>query len=166
MLPSPIDIHDPAGEDLQWLRRVGDFCYDIPYGVMLPKGSAICWLQGGASLPRTEALAASARISATAMALGQAAGTAAVLSLSHKNWFLTSWTFPCCRKNCAPGRHSHKGRPFVKAVPTPREAVYSFKRRSENWLNEHFTLAGECVPPAILNRQAVLAASGQRKPGF
>lgn len=54
----------------------------------------------------------------------------------------------------------------MKGPCAPREAVLQLAGRSENWLNEHFTLAGECVPPQFWNRQAVLAASGQRKPGF
>lgn len=82
----PIDIHDPAGEDLQWVRRKQDFCYDIPYGVMLPKRFSNLLVTGRCISATHEALA-SARISATAMALGQAAGAAAVLSLSHKTGF-------------------------------------------------------------------------------
>lgn len=79
----PIDIHDPAGADLQWVRRKQDFCYDIPYGVMVPRKIDNLLVTGRCISATHEALA-SARISATAMALGQAAGTAAYLALAQK----------------------------------------------------------------------------------
>lgn len=79
----PIDIHNPAGEDLQWVRRHQDFCYDIPYGVMVPKKLRNLLITGRCISATHEALA-SARISATAMALGQAAGAAAALSIAQK----------------------------------------------------------------------------------
>ena len=82
----PIDIHDPAGADLQWVRRKEDFCYDIPYGVMVPKKISNLLVTGRCISASHEALA-SARISATAMALGQAAGTAAALSVAQKTDF-------------------------------------------------------------------------------
>lgn len=40
----------------------------------------------------------------------------------------------------------------MKGPCAPRETVLQLAGRSENWLNEHFTLAGERVPPAILER--------------
>lgn len=79
----PIDIHDPTGADLQWVRRKQDFCYDIPYGVMVPQKIGNLLVTGRCISATHEALA-SARISATAMALGQAAGTAACLALDQK----------------------------------------------------------------------------------
>jgi len=79
----PIDIHDPAGTDLQWVRRKKDFCYDIPYEVMIPKKMDNLLITGRCIGATHEALA-SARITPTAMALGQAAGTAAALSLQKK----------------------------------------------------------------------------------
>ncbi|RVU97944.1 FAD-dependent oxidoreductase [Coriobacteriales bacterium OH1046] len=82
----PIDIHDPAGADLQWMRRKQDFCYDIPYGVMVPRKTDNLLVTGRCISATHEALA-SARISATAMALGQAAGTAAYLALIQKVGF-------------------------------------------------------------------------------
>lgn len=84
----PIDIHDPAGADLQWVRRKKDFCYDIPYGTMVPKKLTNLLVTGRCISATHEALA-SARISATSMALGQAAGTAAALSLQTKTDFHT-----------------------------------------------------------------------------
>lgn len=77
----PIDIHDPTGEDLQWVRHKGNFCYDIPYDVMLPQRVEGLLVTGRCISATHEALA-SARITATAMALGQAAGIAAALAAS------------------------------------------------------------------------------------
>ena len=80
----PIDIHDPAGQDLTWVRRKKDFCYDIPYGTMVPKQVENLLITGRCIGATHEALA-SARITPTAMALGQAAGTAAALSIQTKS---------------------------------------------------------------------------------
>ena len=65
------------------MRRKQDFCYDIPYGVMVPQKIGNLLVTGRCISATHEALA-SARISATAMALGQAAGTAACLALDQK----------------------------------------------------------------------------------
>lgn len=82
----PIDIHDPEGKELTWVRQKQNFCYDIPYGVMVQKKIHNLLVTGRCISATHEALA-SARISATAMALGQAAGTAAVLSARQKSDF-------------------------------------------------------------------------------
>lgn len=74
----PIDIHDPDGAKLQWVRSEKTFCYDIPYGVMVPQKLHNLLITGRCISATHEALA-SARISSTAMALGQAAGVAAAL---------------------------------------------------------------------------------------
>lgn len=76
----PIDIHDPKGCDLQWIRSKKVFCYDIPYGVMVPNKTDNLLITGRCIGAEHEALA-SARISPTAMALGQAAGVAAAISI-------------------------------------------------------------------------------------
>lgn len=86
MCAFPIDIHDPAGADLQWVRRRKDFCYDIPYGTMVQKKVENLLITGRCISASHEALA-SARITPTAMALGQAAGTAAALSIQKKTNF-------------------------------------------------------------------------------
>lgn len=75
----PIDIHDPAGAELGWIRKEKICCYDIPYGVMLPRNISNLLVTGRCISAEHEAIA-SARITATAMALGQAAGTAAFLA--------------------------------------------------------------------------------------
>lgn len=79
----PIDIHNPSGQDLVWIRSQKVFCYDIPYGVMVPRGMKNLLVTGRCMNADHESLA-SARISPTASALGQAAGCAAALSLEEK----------------------------------------------------------------------------------
>ncbi len=79
----PIDIHDPAGAELNWVRKEKSCCYDIPYGVMLPKKIGNLLVTGRCISATHEAIA-SARITATAMALGQAAGVAASLAVKEK----------------------------------------------------------------------------------
>lgn len=74
----PIDIHDPAGKELNWVRKEKDCCYDVPYGIMVPLKLKNLLATGRCVSATHEALA-SVRISATAMALGQAAGLAASL---------------------------------------------------------------------------------------
>ena len=72
----PIDIHDPNGMELNWLRKERACCYDIPFGVMVPiKFDNL--LVTGRCISATHEAIASARISATAMAIGEAAGVAA-----------------------------------------------------------------------------------------
>ncbi|WP_213996323.1 MULTISPECIES: FAD-dependent oxidoreductase [Tepidanaerobacter] len=78
----PIDIHDPAGNKLNWIRKEKECCYDIPYGVMVPNEIKNLLVTGRCISATHEALA-SARISATAMALGEAAGLAASLSIKQ-----------------------------------------------------------------------------------
>lgn len=81
----PIDIHDPVGAELNWIRK-GKGCYDIPYGVMVPQKVANLLVTGRCISATHEAIA-SARITVTAMALGQAAGTAASLAVTQKTPF-------------------------------------------------------------------------------
>ncbi len=79
----PIDIHDPLGADLNCGSSLKS-SYDVPYGVMTPKTVANLLVTGRCISATHEALA-SARITATAMALGQAAGMAAAI---------------CAKENC------------------------------------------------------------------
>ncbi|SCX74871.1 FAD-dependent oxidoreductase [Alkaliphilus peptidifermentans] len=78
MCAFPIDIHDPIGNDLNWVRKSRTCCYDIPYRVMMPKKLKNLLVTGRCISATHEAMASS-RISATAMAIGQAAGLAAAL---------------------------------------------------------------------------------------
>lgn len=78
----PIDIHDPAGAKLDCGESKSGL-YDIPYGVMTPK-TIKNLLVTGRSISASHEAIASARISATAMALGQAAGMAAAVCVKDK----------------------------------------------------------------------------------
>ncbi|MDR0399977.1 MAG: FAD-dependent oxidoreductase [Treponema sp.] len=74
----PIDIHDPGGKDLDWKPGDRDNCYEIPYRALY--GEIGNLLVTGRCVSATHEALASLRITATAMALGQAAGIAAVLA--------------------------------------------------------------------------------------
>ena len=74
----PIDIHDPRGKELTWVRTEAGQCYDVPYRVMLPRGVDNL-LVTGRCVSATHEAAASVRITPTAMALGEAAGIAAAM---------------------------------------------------------------------------------------
>nr|WP_275061463.1 FAD-dependent oxidoreductase [Diplocloster modestus] len=78
----PVDIHDPVGNELNWMRKAKACCYDIPYGVMVPKKLKNL-LATGRCISATHEALASARISATAMALGEAAGAAAAIGVKN-----------------------------------------------------------------------------------
>lgn len=82
----PIDIHDPLDDNLKWIRKNKNTFYDIPFRVMLPRKLKNLIVTGRCISASHEALA-SARISATAMALGQAAGTAAAVAFLHNLQF-------------------------------------------------------------------------------
>ena len=79
MCAFPVDIHDPAGNELNWMRKEKICCYDIPYGVMVPLEFHNLLVTGRCISASHEALA-SVRISVTAMALGEAAGITAALT--------------------------------------------------------------------------------------
>jgi hypothetical protein len=74
----PIDIHDPAGKELDWKPWDKNTSYEIPYRVM--SGNIGNLLVTGRCVSATHEAIASIRITATAMALGQAAGSAAALA--------------------------------------------------------------------------------------
>jgi ribulose 1,5-bisphosphate synthetase/thiazole synthase len=74
----PIDIHDPSGNDLTWVVHDRNSSYDIPYRAMLNRISNL--LVAGRCISATHEAIASIRISATAMALGHAAGAAAAVA--------------------------------------------------------------------------------------
>lgn len=78
----PIDIHDPVGAELNWIRK-GKGCYDVPYGVMVPRKITNLLVTGRCISASHEAMA-SVRITPTAMALGQAAGMAASIAVADK----------------------------------------------------------------------------------
>ncbi len=78
----PIDIHPASGAGLDY-RALGEHhAYGIPLRCLLPKGLTNALVAGRGISATHEALAA-VRVMPIAMALGQAAGTAAALSLAH-----------------------------------------------------------------------------------
>ncbi|MFZ7945928.1 FAD-dependent oxidoreductase [Neobacillus sp. 19] len=76
----PIDIHDPSGKGVQAKDIEGDGSYGIPYRCLIPKQIENLLVAGRCMSTTHEALATT-RLTPSAMATGQAAGTAAALSL-------------------------------------------------------------------------------------
>jgi hypothetical protein len=76
----PIDIHAPSGKgmDIAWVE--GDGSFDIPYRTLVPKKITNLLVAGRCISASHEALATT-RLTPSAMAVGQAAGTAAALAL-------------------------------------------------------------------------------------
>jgi hypothetical protein len=80
-----IDIHNPAGPgmgDQTWYPPAG-FKYQIPYRVMVPTGVDNL-LVAGRCISTDHVALGSTRIMSTCMALGEAAGAAAMLSLHEE----------------------------------------------------------------------------------
>ena len=78
----PIDIHNPAGSGTTTHRLAPGTSYEIPYRCLVPKGIEDLLVAGRCISTTHEALA-STRLTPTVMTLGQAAGTAAALSLQR-----------------------------------------------------------------------------------
>ena len=78
----PIDIHDPEGKQLIVTTMPKGSYYEIPYRALLPLKSKNLIVAGRLISATHEALA-SARVSPTCMAMGQAAGIAASQSLKQ-----------------------------------------------------------------------------------
>ena len=78
----PIDIHAPDGKGLEVIELEKGAYYSIPYRAMIPLGSKNLIVTGKAISTTHEAFA-SARVSPTSMALGQAAGIASAIALSE-----------------------------------------------------------------------------------
>ncbi len=79
----PIDIHDPSGKKIVLKQIGGDGYYEIPYPCLIPLKISNLLITGRCLSAAHEALG-SCRIQATAMASGQAAGTAAALCIKEK----------------------------------------------------------------------------------
>lgn len=75
----PMDSHDPHGKGMDGTEHV-PAGYDIPFGALLPDRGPNVVVAGRCISAERRALA-SARITGTCMAMGQAAGTAAALSV-------------------------------------------------------------------------------------
>ncbi|MFS0864626.1 FAD-dependent oxidoreductase [Fredinandcohnia sp. 179-A 10B2 NHS] len=78
----PIDIHDPTGRGVQANDIEGDGSYGIPYRSLVPKKIENLLVAGRCISTTHEALATT-RLTPSAMATGQAAGTAAALSIKE-----------------------------------------------------------------------------------
>ncbi|WNR42870.1 FAD-dependent oxidoreductase [Paenibacillus roseipurpureus] len=78
----PIDLHDPKGNGVKAAWIQGDGTYDIPYGCLLPI-KIVNLLAAGRCISTTHEALGTTRLSPSCMATGQAAGTAAALSLSY-----------------------------------------------------------------------------------
>ncbi|MEH7224656.1 FAD-dependent oxidoreductase [Bacillus sp. JJ1566] len=78
----PIDIHDPTGKGVQANDIEGDGSYGIPYRSLIPKKIENLLVAGRCISTTHEALATT-RLTPSAMATGQAAGTAAALSITE-----------------------------------------------------------------------------------
>jgi glycine/D-amino acid oxidase-like deaminating enzyme len=77
----PIDIHNPSGSGTTTHRLPPGTSYEIPYRCLVPK-TIDDLLVAGRCISTTHEALASTRLTPTVMTLGQAAGTAAALSLA------------------------------------------------------------------------------------
>jgi hypothetical protein len=77
----PIDIHPPSNKEDQTLTHLRK-AYEIPYRSLVPRDSSNIIVAGRCFSATHEALA-TARVMGTCMAMGEAAGTAAALSVKE-----------------------------------------------------------------------------------
>ena len=78
----PIDIHNPSGKHVDVEFVSGDGAFDIPYRTLVPKKTKNLLVAGRCISTSHEAFATT-RLTPSAMATGQAAGTAAALCLNN-----------------------------------------------------------------------------------
>jgi FAD dependent oxidoreductase len=86
----PIDIHSPSDKKNRWTEL--EDAYDIPYRAICPKKLENLYMAGRCISATHEALA-SVRVQSHAMAIGQAAGTAAALA-AKQNHFTRDMNVP------------------------------------------------------------------------
>ncbi len=79
----PIDIHNPAGNHTNSIHLKPGQTYQIPYRSLLPKEISNL-LVSGRCISATHEAGAAIRVTPIVMAIGQAAGTAAALSVADK----------------------------------------------------------------------------------
>ncbi|WP_054950709.1 FAD-dependent oxidoreductase [Numidum massiliense] len=79
----PIDIHSPDGGDLDVIQMERGTSYDIPYRCVI-NDSVHNLLVAGRCLSATHEALASARVTPTAMVVGQAVGIAAALAVNEQ----------------------------------------------------------------------------------
>ncbi|MGM0834799.1 MAG: FAD-dependent oxidoreductase [Bacillota bacterium] len=82
---APVEDHQ-SGSGTRWVYVKGDGIYQIPYRALLPK-LVDNMIVAGRCLSATHGAHASARNSAQCMAMGQAAGTAAAISMKENKAF-------------------------------------------------------------------------------
>lgn len=90
-----IDIHPPDGKQ-QIFTGSGKAVYEIPYRALLPQGFDNL-LVAGRCISATHTAFGSVRVMATAMAIGQGAGTAAALAVQN-NWTSRQVDIPVLRQ--------------------------------------------------------------------
>ncbi|HAR62184.1 MAG: FAD-dependent oxidoreductase [Candidatus Margulisiibacteriota bacterium] len=76
----PIDIHSPDGSAINMQKMPQGTYYTIPYRCLIPENIESL-IVAGRSISATHEASASARLAPTCMALGEAAGTAAAVSV-------------------------------------------------------------------------------------
>lgn len=76
----PIDIHEPGGKGGFWKEPAIGVVYDFPYRSMLPKGVENL-IVGGRCISASHEALGGLRVMVNCFALGQAAGTAAAMSV-------------------------------------------------------------------------------------
>ncbi len=79
----PIDIHDPTKKNVEVAWVEGDGAFDIPYRSLVPKKVSNL-LAAGRCISTTHEAFATTRLTPSAMATGQAAGTAAYLAVKDQ----------------------------------------------------------------------------------
>lgn len=79
----PVDIHSPDSKGMEFLENNRAHDFEISYRMLLPK-TLHNVITAGRSISATHAAHAASRVSATCMAVGQAAGVAAALVASQK----------------------------------------------------------------------------------
>ena len=79
----PLDLHDPTGNALAYQGIQNGLAYDIPYRCLLPLKIKNLLLNGRC-ISVTHTAFSSTRVTPSCMAIGQAAGTAAALSVREK----------------------------------------------------------------------------------
>ena len=82
---APIEDHRAApggGEETEWAYIPGGAAYDVPYRTLIPRGRDEIWV-AGRCFSATHSAHASCRSMGQTMAMGQAVGTAAALSLEQ-----------------------------------------------------------------------------------
>lgn len=79
----PIDIHEPKSDRTTFMDIPRGVHYDIPWRCLIPREGPPNLIVGGRSISATHEAMSSFRVSPSAMALGEAAGTTAALAAAN-----------------------------------------------------------------------------------